>query len=229
MAARLEISYLPNRNVSWTWSSLRIGLTHWCVWEMYHLSAVWAECVDPTAGMEALLLSTRRPNGAKYLPDLCKHDMHPPLGISHVYTNIDGALTAGGRVFVARGVFSVPALPPLSSRALLSPPWGATAGNKTHPKMSSGIPKAHRSQLQRWLMHVGPDLSHGSSCVRSGGTFGSGPCFVLSCLVSLDSKKKNKPRADLKTSVWVGHDRELMMVICSVSLAVFVSVGVAAA
>lgn len=73
--------------------------------------------MDPTAEMEALLPNTRRPNGAKYLPNLCKHDMHPPLGISHVYTNIDGAPTAARRVFVARSVFL------LYPRCLLSVLW----------------------------------------------------------------------------------------------------------
>lgn len=61
------------------------------------------------------MLYTRRPNRAQILPDLCKHDLPPPLGISHVYTNIDGAHKASGRVFAVRTVFSVPVPPPLSS------------------------------------------------------------------------------------------------------------------
>lgn len=46
-------------------------------------------------------------NGAEYLTDLCKHGMCLPLGISDVYTNIEGVLTAGGRLFAAFSAFSI--------------------------------------------------------------------------------------------------------------------------
>lgn len=81
-----------------------------------------SKSLNLSAGAGAPLLYTRgvKQSGIS-VPDLCKHGMRLPLGISHVYTNIEGVLSASGRLFAAPSMFSVPVLPSLSS---------ASAGNR---------------------------------------------------------------------------------------------------
>lgn len=117
------------------------GLVRSQKWLTLILRLFGSKSLNWSAGAAAPLLYTC---GVKRsvisVPNLCKHGMRLPLGISHVYTNIEGALSAGGRLFAARSMFSVPAPPSLSSAPAgdrlifpIFPPRGAVSGNKTRP------------------------------------------------------------------------------------------------
>lgn len=79
----------------------------------FDTSSVWIKFFEVVGGGRGPSSGVKR-SGIS-VPGLCKHGIHLPPGISHVYTNIEGALSAGGCLFAARSMFSVPAPPSLSS------------------------------------------------------------------------------------------------------------------
>lgn len=69
------------------------GLVYSQKWLTLILGLFGSKSLNWSAGAAAPLLYTCgvKQSGIS-VPDLCKHGMRPPLGISRVYTNIEGAL-----------------------------------------------------------------------------------------------------------------------------------------